>query len=155
MIKEFQKNLKKIVQELRKEDGWTFIETLIVIGIILILSSTVGFMAFRYINTSKVAAAKNQIEMYSLALNSYFLDCKNFPGEEEGLSALWKKPKDARQAENWRGPYVNKKPAADPWGNPYQYQVPGPNNLPFGLSSFGADGTEGGEGDAKDIHSWE
>jgi general secretion pathway protein G len=39
----------------------------------------------------------------------------------------------------------------DPWGNPYQYQVPGADNQPFSLRSFGKDGAPGGEGDAEDI----
>ena len=44
-------------------------------------------------------------------------------------------------------------PAADPWGNPYQYKAPGAVT-DFELSSFGSDGALGGEGDAEDITSW-
>ena len=36
---------KKVEEILKNEDGWTFMETLIVIAIILILTATVGFMA--------------------------------------------------------------------------------------------------------------
>ena len=35
------------------EGGWTFIETIIVIAIIMILTSSVGFMAFRYLDKAK------------------------------------------------------------------------------------------------------
>ena len=40
---------------------------------------------------------------------------------------------------------------SDPWGNRYQYAVPGADSQPFALWSFGADGKPGGSGDAADI----
>jgi len=135
------------------EGGWTFIETIIVIGIVLILTSSVGFMAFRYLDKAKVVTAKNDIENFSLALSTYYLDCKKFPTEEQGLVALMEKP--SSDADGWEGPYVNKKPGNDPWGNPYEYLIPGPGGLPFGIRSFGADGMEGGEGNDGDVSSWE
>lgn len=146
------------IRMLKKEDserGWTFVETLIVIGIVLILTSTVGFLGFRYFDKAKAATAKNQIETFSLALNSYFFDCSSFPTEEQGLEALWQKPILEPIPKNWDGPYVTKKIPEDPWGNEYLYTVPGPGGLPFGLRSLGSDGLEGGEGMAKDITSWE
>ena len=155
-------NINKILRKLKnkknkadKEAGFTFIETLVVILIILILSSAVGFTAFRYIDKAKIAAARNQIESYSLALNGYLFDCENYPSEEQGLNALWEKPILSPVPSGWDGPYVTKKPGNDPWGNEYEFTVPGPNGLPFGIRSFGADKMEGGEGDNKDISSWE
>lgn len=133
--------------------GWTFIETIIVIGIVLILTSSVGFMAFRYLDKAKTVTAKSDIETYSLALSMYYLDCGQFPSEDQGILALYEKP--SSDSEGWNGPYVVKKPGQDPWGNDYEFTVPGPDNLPFGLRSFGADKMEGGEGDDKDISSWE
>ena len=138
-----------------KEAGFTFVETLVVILIILILSSAVGFTAFRYIDRAKIAAARNQIESYSLALNGYLFDCKNYPSEEQGLNALWEKPILAPVPSGWDGPYVNKNISDDPWGTPYKYKVPGVNGLPFGITSYGADGREGGESKDEDINSWE
>lgn len=44
-------------------------------------------------------------------------------------------------------------PAADPWGNPYQYKSPGKYN-DYELASLGADGALGGDGDNSDITSW-
>jgi general secretion pathway protein G len=136
-----------------REDAWTFIETLIVIGIIMILTASVGFAAFRYIDQAKVATTKSQIETFSMALNSYFFDTGAFPTQDEGLSALWTKPSSG--GERWKGPYLQKAVPKDPWGNAYEYTVPGINGLPFGVRSFGSDGKEGGEGNAADISSWE
>jgi general secretion pathway protein G len=135
-----------------REDGWTFIETLIVIGIILILTAAVGFSAFKYIDQAKAATAKSQIDTFSIALNSYFFDCGAYPTREEGLDVLWNKPSGG---ERWNGPYLQKAVPKDPWGNAYEYQVPGPNGLPFAIRSFGSDGAEGGAGNAADISSWQ
>jgi general secretion pathway protein G len=137
------------------EGGWTFIETLIVIGIILILTASVGIMAVRYLDKARAVAARSQIETYALALDAYYLDCGKYPTSEQGLSALWTKPSSEPPPANWGGPYVNKPINTDPWGNAYEYTVPGPNGLPFGIRSFGGDGTQGGEGNNGDVASWE
>ncbi|MGO9409235.1 MAG: type II secretion system major pseudopilin GspG [Spirochaetia bacterium] len=130
-------------------------EVIIVIAIILILTSAVGFMAFRYVDKARQVTARSQIETLSLALNAYATDCKQYPTKEQGLDALWVKPVLEPLPAGWSGPYVNKKITADPWDHPYEYTVPGPNGLPFGLRSLGADGKEGGEANDKDIASWE
>lgn len=137
------------------EGGWTFIETLIVIGIILILTSSVGVMAIRYLDKARTVSARSQIETYSLALDAYYLDCGKYPTTEQGLAALWEKPSLEPLPRNWNGPYVNKPINKDPWGNAYEYTVPGPGGLPFGIRSFGGDGTQGGEGKNGDVASWE
>jgi general secretion pathway protein G len=131
------------------------VEVLIVIAIILILTSAVGFMAFRYIDKARTVTAKNQLETLSLALDAYAVDCHQYPTKEQGLDSLWGKPVLEPVPLGWDGPYVNKKIAADPWGRPYDYQVPGPNGLPFGIRCLGRDGKEGGEGSDKDVASWE
>jgi general secretion pathway protein G len=138
-----------------RDEGWTFVETLIVIAIILVLTSTVGFMAFRYLGSARVAAARSQIETLSLALNAYMLDNDRYPSEGQGLEALWEKPTLAPVPDDWNGPYVSKEIPEDPWGNEYVYNVPGPNGLPFEIRSLGADGIEGGEGNDADISSWQ
>ena len=147
--------IKKIMTALKNEDGWTFVETLIVISIVLILTSTVGFMAFRYVGKAKVVAARTQIENLSMALDTYFMDNSQYPSEEQGIDSLWEKPILEPVPKDWDGPYLKKRPAKDPWENDYKYMVPGPNRLPYEISSFGADGNPGGEGTSKDITSWD
>jgi general secretion pathway protein G len=126
-----------------------------VIAIILVLTSTVGFMAFRYLGHARVAAARSQIETLSLALSAYMLDNDRYPSKGQGLEALWKKPVLEPIPESWKAPYLSKEVPSDPWGNEYVYRVPGPNGLPFEIVSFGADGAEGGEGNDADISSWQ
>ncbi|HUX13657.1 MAG TPA: type II secretion system major pseudopilin GspG [Spirochaetia bacterium] len=137
------------------EEGWTFVETLIVIAIILILTGTVGFVSFRYIDSAKEVAARTQVDAFSLALNAYLFDNGTYPTQEQGLDALWQSPTAAPDPPHWRGPYIARKVPLDPWGHPYEYRVPGVLGLPFGIRSFGADGTDGGDGNEKDIGSWD
>jgi general secretion pathway protein G len=150
-----KKRICKGNDEARGDGGWTFIETLIVIAIILILTASVGFIAYRYIDKAKTVAAKSQIETYSLALDSYFIDCGRYPTQEQGLAALWEKPTIEPVPAGWSGPYVNKAIQGDPWGHAYEYTIPGKNGLPMGIRSLGADGKEGGDGQDSDISSWE
>jgi len=135
------------------EDGWTFMETLIVIAIVLILSGTVGYATVRNIPRSRVAAAKSQIDSFMAALESYYIDCGSYPSEDQGLDALWTKPESGEGS--WTGPYLIKKVPKDPWGNPYIYRVPGEHGFPYGIISYGGDGKPGGEGFDADITSWD
>jgi general secretion pathway protein G len=135
------------------EGGWTFIETLIVIGIILILTSSVGFTAVKYLDRAKAVTARSQIETFALGMDAYFFDCGNYPSNVLGLGALWEKPDSA--PASWNGPYITKPVPRDPWGNEYEYFAPGYNGMPYGIRSFGGDGSEGGAGNDADICSWE
>jgi len=138
-----------------RDEGFTFIETIITIGIILILSAVVGFSALRYLERSKTAACRNQIETLRLALQTYYIDCGRYPSEAQGLGALWEKPLISPIPAQWNGPYLDRLVPQDPWGNAYLYRSPGEKNLPFTIVSYGADGQEGGEGQNADIRSWE
>ncbi len=137
------------------QSGWTFIETLIVISIIMILTGTVGFTALGYVDKAKAVSARTQIANLSIALDTYFMDTMQYPSEEQGIEALWVKPVMEPVPEKWEGPYLQKQVLKDPWNNDYEYTVPGPNGLPYGIRSLGKDGLPGGEAAASDISSWE
>lgn len=145
-----------------KAKAFTFVETLAVLAITAILAAGTTVSISKYIAKAKKTAARNQIEQYSAALQSYFLDCGRFPTTEQGLVALWKRPDMYPVPENWNGPYLEREPAADPWGTDYKYlsaessSMPPevPENMPFVLISYGADKNSGGEGNGEDIFSW-
>jgi len=140
--------------KIKKDGGFTFVETVVTIGIILILSAGTGFSALRFIDKAKTASCRAQIESFSLALQSYYMDCGMYPTESQGLAALWEKPLLFPVPADWNGPYIDKKPQKDPWSTEFVYRTPGKNNLPFEIASFGADKKEGGEGANADIFSW-
>lgn len=146
-----------------KSEGFTFIETLGVLAIGAAMAAGTTVSVSKVVATAKIQSARNQIEQYSSALQSYFLDCGRFPTSEQGIKALWEKPELYPVPENWDGPYLEKKPGSDPWGTDFIYiskesgSLPeeANSNLPFVLISYGADKKEGGEKNNADINSWE
>ncbi len=138
----------------KRDDGFTFFETLICLAIILILTAVVGVSTVKYLDQARTAAAKSDIENFKKALETYYTECGMYPSKAQGLNALWEKPVLYPVPSLWNGPYLDTEIPLDPWGNEYVYNVPGKNNLPFEIISYGADGMEGGEGTAADIISW-
>jgi general secretion pathway protein G len=137
------------------EAGFTLIEILVASMILLILISVTGFLVTRNVGKARTTSAKNQVQIFSMALNSYFLDCGTYPTTEQGLKSLIEKPILEPVPEGWDGPYLDKiEIPKDPWDKEYEYKNPGPQGLPFGIRSYGADGREGGENQDQDIVSW-
>jgi general secretion pathway protein G len=141
-------------EEETRQAGFTFIEIMVAMIILLILLGAAGFGYLRYVARARVVAAKNQIEIFSVALNSYYLDCGRYPSSEQGLATLWEKPVLEPVPAHWEGPYLTKEVPRDPWDKAYEYMTPGPHGLPFGIRSLGADGRQGGEGNDRDLVSW-
>ncbi len=131
--------------------GFTLIEMLVVLVIIGLLASLVGPKLFSKVDSSKVQTAQTQVKMLKGSLETLRLDIGRFPSEAEGLALLNAAPEDEKLRARWRGPYLDEALPPDPWGNPYQYSVPGANGQPFALYSFGADGKRGGEGTDADV----
>ena len=131
--------------------GFTLLEMLVVLVIIGLLAGLVGPKMFSKVDSSKVQTAQTQVKMLKGTLETMRLSIGRFPTTEEGLALLNDPPKDEKLRAKWTGPYLDEALPNDPWGNPYQYSVPGSNGQPFALYSFGADGKKGGEGNDADI----
>ena len=134
----------------QRERGFTFFEILVVVTIIGLLAALVGPRLWKRISGGKQVAAKAQIELFGTALDAFRLDTGRYPTSEEGLKALREKPSSG---DNWNGPYLPKEIPNDPWKRPYVYKCPGDHG-DYDLISYGADGVEGGEGEAEDVVSW-
>ena len=143
-------NYKGEQDRIRNRKGFTLIELLVVMVILGMLAALVGPQIFGKVGKGKQAAARTQIEMLGQALDSYRLDVGKYPSSSEGLNALVTNP----GAQGWDGPYLKKGVPNDPWQKPYQYQSPG-SHKDYDLFSYGADGAAGGEGENKDVNSWE
>ncbi len=135
----------------RDRKGFTLIELLVVMVIVGLLAALVGPRLFPKLGKGKQAAAKAQIELLGQALDQMRLDIGRYPTTQEGLSALATNPGGI---QNWDGPYLKKALPNDPWGKPYHYQFPG-NHTEYDLFSYGRDGAPGGEGEDKDVNSWD
>lgn len=135
----------------RDKRGFTLIELLVVMVILGLLAALVGPKLFGKVKKGRQTAAKIQIELFGQALDSYWLDTGSYPTTSEGLHALLTNT----GVEGWDGPYLKKSVVPnDPWNNPYQYQAPGTHG-DYDLIAYGADKAPGGEGENRDIISWE
>lgn len=81
-------------------EGFTLIELLVALALIGVLAAIASVAYNGYIDSAKIANAKKQIIIMSLAIKDYYGDVKHYPNSlaEVGLDKV-----------------------KDPWGNPYHY----------------------------------
>ena len=132
-------HLRKVRDAAKNDDGFSLLELLIVIVIIGILGTIVYTRVMDLPERAKVSAAKQQIQVFKMALDRYRLDHDEYPGGELGLEAI-KSYLEAREVP------------ADPWGKDYIYKQPGDGEREYDIVSRGPDKQEG---TSDDINSWE
>jgi general secretion pathway protein G len=133
----------------RRRGGFTLMEVLLVLVILVVLGSiAVGvFRATR--KKALVDAAKTQIGAFESPLGTYELHLNAFP---ESLEDLTTAPGHLQDPSQWAGPYLQNKSMLDPWGNEYQYTVPGEHNPDsYDVWSLGPDKADGTD---DDIGNW-
>lgn len=133
--------------------GFTLIEIMVVVVILGILAALIVPRIMSRPDEARVGKAKADLNAISSALELYRLDNFSYPTTDQGLEALVKQPSSEPLPKNWKeGGYLERTPS-DPWGNPYQYLMPGEHGE-YDLYSWGADGHPGGEGINQDIGNW-
>ncbi len=142
--------MKKSNNRLNRAHGFTLIEILIVVFIVVLLAGIVGPRVWDQFKKSQQKTAMAQISKFEIALGLYRLDVGKFPTTDQGLAALRKNPGDV---EKWDGPYLDKALPKDPWDRDYEYESPSEHG-DYAIMSLGADGNRGGEGENADIVSW-
>jgi general secretion pathway protein G len=136
----------------KRPAGFTLLEIMVVVIIIGVLAATIIPQFMGTTHDAKVSAAKADVAQLENALERFNLHMDRYPTMDEGLKVLVEAP--AGEDKKWRGPYI-KLLRPDPWGNPYQYRVPGMHHTStFDVWSRGADGQDGGEGPNADIGNW-
>lgn len=136
----------------RPARGFTLIELLVVLAILAMLAGLVGPQVLNQLGGAKSKTASVQIRDLEQALEMYKLDVGRFPSSDMGLEALVRAPSGVR---GWNGPYLKgSKVPEDPWGNPYEYRMPGQHGA-YDLLSYGANGAPGGTGEDVDVTNWE
>ncbi|WP_057830646.1 type II secretion system major pseudopilin GspG [Colwellia sp. TT2012] len=128
---------------MKKNKGFSLMELMIVLIILGLLGSLIAPKLFSKVSSSKRKVAVAQMQMFETAIDTYRLDIGIVPASLD----------DLRSSNNpsWDGPYLPKAIPLDPWGKAYIYTIPGINNMPYGIKSYGLDGKEGGEDESADV----
>ena len=130
--------------------GFTLIELLLVLVILGILAAIVIPKFSGRTEQARTTAAVSQISTFGTALDAFEVDNGFYPKGKNGLNDLFERPSNA---QNWRGPYMQKGIPDDPWGHPYVYENPGKHNPSgYDVYSMGPDGRAGTE---DDITNWQ
>ena len=136
----------------KRPAGFTLLEIMVVVIIIGVLAATIIPQFMGTTHDAKVSAAKADVSQLENALERFNLHMDRYPTMDEGLKVLVEAP--TGEDKKWRGPYI-KLLRPDPWGNPYQYRVPGIHHATtFDVWSRGADGQDGGDGPNADVGNW-
>ncbi len=135
--------------------GFTLIEVLVVLVIVMGLASIVTINVIRHQSESRVDTAKLQISVLEQALQSFYIDHGRYPTQAQGLQALVERPTISPVPRDFpAGGYLGRaRVPDDPWGNPFIYLSPGRAGEPFEIISYGSDGQPGGTGTAAEISS--
>ena len=126
-----------------RKRAFTLIELLVVLAILAMLAGIVGPRVMSQFGKGKHDAAVTQIGNLKKALELHYLGAGKYPQTLEELT----KGMDGNKS-------ILPKLPKDPWKNPYHYSFPGEHG-DFDIISYGADGSPGGEGESKDINSWD
>lgn len=142
----------------RTRHGFTLLEVLLVLAILVILGSLVTYYFVGMQDQGFSQAAKTQIEMLEDNVTAYKLKVGTYPTT---LNDLVQMP-SGLTPQKWGGPYLEAGEGIplDPWGNQYQYTLQsgnqsvsttGVNVAQFVIVSFGPDGQQGTQDDISNL----
>jgi len=139
-------NRKRMRRRSRQRHGFTLMEVLLVLIILVLLGGTASLFIINIQKGAYVKAATNQIHQFKEALDLYRLNVGAYPNAQQGLNALIQAP--AESAAKWEGPYVKTAMIPnDPWDMPYKYEYVNAEQIQ--ISSAGPDKTEGTQDDIR------
>jgi general secretion pathway protein G len=106
----------------RRRGGFTLIEVLMVLAILVIIAGLAATNIFGLFAKSKIDAAKTEVKGIEMAAKAFYLEMGDYPGSLEALL----QPMQTRDGRMLGGAWLEKAPY-DPWGHPYQYAYPSQN----------------------------
>ena len=137
----------------KNEGGFTIIEMLVVVGIILILAGFVTSGSQRAREFANARSSQAEIYAFAVALRAFSVDNGTFPVGNNAAAVA------ALTANVGNGPYIEIKAEdivggafVDPWGNAYIYTMPGVNNV--GSFDIRGAGIDQAMNTADDITNW-
>lgn len=137
-----------------RRGGFTLIEVMIVIAIVLALTGLIGVAVFSRRDEAKKDTAKIELNNIKSAMMLFRNDFDRWPTDQEGVKVLWDKTVLDSEAETtkWKE-YLNEPMPKDRWGNEWGYRQKSEHGdeSKYDLWSFGPDKQEGTD---DDINSW-
>ncbi len=137
----------------RHNPGFTLIEVLLVIGILVVLGTVSVVVYSRVREGANKDMTKTMVDSTSQAVELFYTQVNRYPGED-GLKELMEKPDDEKEAKKWGGPYIEQIPV-DPWGEELKYEkievTEDSTGKPYHIWSTGPDKEDGTD---DDIKSW-
>jgi general secretion pathway protein G len=129
--------LQKKLRRARKRRGMTLIEIIVVITILSLLTAAVAVAVIPRLEEAKRDRVRLDISAVKQGLDTYYAKKGKYPDTGAGLKALV----DAQ---------IMEKVPMDPWDHEYLYVLESGKPV---ITSYGKDGTPGGEGNDADISS--
>ncbi|MGR3173353.1 MAG: type II secretion system protein GspG [Candidatus Scalindua sp.] len=136
--------------------GFTLMELLVVIGIIIVIAATVVTVLPGLREKTQRKATKAFINRLEIAIEQYYNDNRSYPpGDITNVrTALQPPDSTAKQYIEFNDSEVNGNEIVDYWGNPFEYTYTPPTSTYY-LYSTGPDGITSSSGsDADDINNW-
>jgi general secretion pathway protein G len=135
---------------LRRDEGYTLIEMLVVIGIIALIAAVLTPQLLGQMSRARAKTAQLQLDSVAAAVELFRSDVGRYPTSQEGLQALLTDPGNV---EGWTGPYLkDARGLKDPWNSTMIYQLEA-DGLHFKVISYGGDGKVGGVGADRDLQA--
>ena len=144
------------------EKGFTLMELLVVMGIIIIIAAAVLTVIPGMRQKTQEKATKAFMERLEIAIEQYYDDNRSYPstGITNLRTDLQSSDPTKRQYIEFDDSEVNGNDIVDYWGNPFVYvssngATPNNNTTTYDLYSNGVDGASVSSGDdADDINNW-
>ena len=132
----------------RQNSGFTLLELLLVMAILVVLAGMAGFAVINMNTNALQKAATVQINTFERQCDAFRLNVGYFPAK---LDDLHKMPSDGNMTQiKWGGPYCKDPIPMDPWDQPYKYSID-QNNDRVVISSSGPDRQSGTQDDIPQI----
>ncbi|MBI4565038.1 MAG: type II secretion system major pseudopilin GspG [Planctomycetes bacterium] len=138
-------------QRKKERAGFTLVELMVVIVIIGVLAALLVREVMGHAERARIEATKAMISEVGQAADMFKLDHGRYP---ESLEDLLYAPSYVKPEKYPERGYLKRRPL-DGWGNEFLYRLEGSGTTPYAIISYGADGREGGTGDATDISNLE
>ena len=135
----------------RERKGFTLIEVLVVVAIIVMLAGGAAIAVRSYYRGSQIDMTKAKIEQVRSGIDTFHLKLNRLPSSDKGLRELVEVPDEEKEVEAWKqyGPFLKDgKIPTDAWGRDLQYELAESESGPsYRVYSYGPDGIEGTDDD--------